>query len=273
MWYTQRIRYCRNKGGDRSQINQILNKIWACASYSRRLFIHEYQSCLVVECPLVRDWRLLLLDTKVHPCSLCTSELHLQSSSIWVIVISGWSGLCPRPTVAWFPCSNKGIYTFLLRLYKEQFGKLLEQCCAYSNSATPMSSECYPCNNVLEYQVECSEAHARAFRRDQGSRPGLFIFGFFLYSGVFPKSRSRKLPNLRVTWHFSLVQRRVKNGQTWTVKGMVKKWQNFISEVTNFSPWHPRRPWMYLNFIKIGRWCVLCRFAHVSLCQLLRRLW
>ena len=95
----------------------------------------------------------------------------------------------------------------------------------------------------------------------------------FLFSGVFPKLRSRKLPNLRVTWHFSLVQRRVKNGQTLTVKGMVKKWQNFISEVTNFSPWHPRRPWMYWNSIKIGRWCVLCRFAHVSLCQLLRRLW
>ena len=66
--------------------------------------------------------------------------------------------------------------------------------------------------------------------------PGLFIFVFFKFSGVVPKLRSRKLPNLRVTWHFSLVQRRVKNGQTLTVKGMVKKWQNFISEVTNFSP-------------------------------------
>jgi hypothetical protein len=38
-----------------------------------------------------------------------------------------------------------------------------------------------------------------------------------------------------MTWHFSLAQRRVKNGQPLTVKGgMVKKWQHFISEVTNF---------------------------------------
>lgn len=40
---------------------------------------------------------------------------------------------------------------------------------------------------------------------------------------------------LRVLWHFSLVQRCVKNGQSLTVKGMVIKWWNFISEVTNCS--------------------------------------
>ena len=93
----------------------------------------------------------------------------------------------------------------------------------------------------------------RRFRRIEGGgwRAGLFFSVFKKFSRVFPKLRSRKLPNLRVTWHFSLVQRRVKNGQTLTVRGMVQKWQNFNSEVTNFSPRHPRSPWMYWNSIKL----------------------
>jgi hypothetical protein len=53
-----------------------------------------------------------------------------------------------------------------------------------------------------------------------------------------------------VTWHFSLVQRRVKNGQTLTVKGMVKKWPNFISEVTNFFPMTPKKAMDVLEFHK-----------------------
>jgi hypothetical protein len=69
-------------------------------------------------------------------------------------------------------------------------------------------------------------------RRDQAS----LFSGFLLNSGIFPKLRSEKLPKIPVTWHFSLVQRRVKNGQTLTVKGMVKKWRNFNSEITAFSP-------------------------------------
>ena len=49
------------------------------------------------------------------------------------------------------------------------------------------------------------------------------IFSDFLFSVVLPKLRSAKLPNLTVTWHFSLVQDRVKNAQTLTVKGMMIK--------------------------------------------------
>jgi hypothetical protein len=66
--------------------------------------------------------------------------------------------------------------------------------------------------------------------------------GFLLISGIFPKLRSEKLPKITVTWHFSLVQRRVKNGRTLTVKGMVKNCRNFNSEVTTISTSHPRSP-------------------------------
>jgi hypothetical protein len=68
------------------------------------------------------------------------------------------------------------------------------------------------------------------------------ISGFLLISGTFPNLRFEKLPKITVTWHFSLVQHRVKNGQTLTVKGMVKNCQNFNSEVTTISPSHPRSP-------------------------------
>ncbi len=59
---------------------------------------------------------------------------------------------------------------------------------------------------------------------------------FILFSVVQPKLRSEKLPKLTVTWHFSLVQPRVKNARTLTVKGMMKNWWNLYSEVTNYSP-------------------------------------
>ena len=61
-------------------------------------------------------------------------------------------------------------------------------------------------------------------------------FRVFLFSVVQPKLRSEKLPKLTVTWHFSLVQPRVKNARTLTVKGMMKNWWNLNSEVTNYSP-------------------------------------
>jgi hypothetical protein len=60
----------------------------------------------------------------------------------------------------------------------------------------------------------------RLRRAGPPARPHYFRV-FILFSVVQPKLRSEKLPKLTVTWHFSLVQPRVKNARTLTVKGMI----------------------------------------------------
>jgi hypothetical protein len=84
--------------------------------------------------------------------------------------------------------------------------------------------------NSFKKDARCNERRNKKYY----TGPGLFIFVFLKFSGVFPKLRSRKLPNLRVTWHFSLVQRRLKNGQTLTVKGMVKSGRISILKLQSF---------------------------------------
>jgi hypothetical protein len=64
-------------------------------------------------------------------------------------------------------------------------------------------------------------------------RPGLFIFFFFWFSGIFPKLRAEQIQKITVTWHFPLVQRRVKIAQTLSVKGTTIKLSDFNSEVVN----------------------------------------
>ena len=53
----------------------------------------------------------------------------------------------------------------------------------------------------------------------------------------------------------------------------MKNWWILNSEVTNYSPWHPRRPWKLWNSIKTDIWSILCRFVEVILCQQECRAW
>lgn len=105
--------------------------------------------------------------------------------------------------------------------------------------------------------------------RPESPDPGLLLI-VSLTSETFPKVWETPENNGDVPL-FSFTRPCSKFWQS--IKGMVKKWHNFNSEVTTFSPWHPSMPWMHWNSINIGKWSVLCRFLHGSLCHLLCWLW
>ena len=62
----------------------------------------------------------------------------------------------------------------------------------------------------------------------------------------------------------SLVQHPVKNGQAMTVKEVMRKLWILHSVVTNNSPWHLE---VLYNSIKIGIWCMPCKFLDFIECR------
>jgi hypothetical protein len=59
---------------------------------------------------------------------------------------------------------------------------------------------------------------------------------FFLIFGSSTEIKVCETTEINGDVALSLVQPRVKNARTLTVKGMMKNWWNLNSEVTNYSP-------------------------------------